>query len=89
MHDGCVQYRTGQFFYLSELHNDDEVVDVGAGAAATRRMPARVRIFSYAREKERADWVRDGLNSKNHGRQSTTNRNYLPCGGAWCEYHCL
>jgi hypothetical protein len=38
-------------------------------------------IFSNVREKECADPVRDGLDSKNHGQQSTTNRNYLPYGG--------
>jgi hypothetical protein len=46
-------------------------------------------IFSNMREKECADPARDGVNSKNHGQQPTTNRNYLPYGGARCDCHCL
>jgi hypothetical protein len=46
-------------------------------------------IFSNMREKERADPVRDGFNSKNHGHQPTTNRNYSPYGGKRCDCHCL
>jgi hypothetical protein len=46
-------------------------------------------IFSNMREKECADPVRDGLNSKNHGQQPTANSNYLPYGGTWFDCHCL
>jgi hypothetical protein len=33
--------------------------------------------------------ARDGLHSKNHGQQPTTDIKYLPYGGAWCDCHCL
>jgi hypothetical protein len=46
-------------------------------------------IFSNMRKKERADPVRDGLNSKNHVQQPTSYRSYLPYGGTRSDCHCL
>jgi hypothetical protein len=46
-------------------------------------------IFSNMREKECADPVRDGLNSKNHGQQLTSNRSYLTHGGTRGDFHFL